>query len=38
MDASGVPYSELLTHLVALAVERQARKDMLSREYVADSV
>jgi D-alanine-D-alanine ligase len=36
MDASGIPYSELLTHLVSLARNRHARKMLLSREYVAD--
>jgi D-alanine-D-alanine ligase len=36
MDASGVSYPELLTHLISLAVDRQARKDTLSREYVAE--
>lgn len=34
MAASGVSYSELLTHLVMLAVARQARKNELSREFV----
>jgi D-alanine-D-alanine ligase len=34
MDASGVCYSELLTHLVMLAITRHARKTKLSREYV----
>jgi D-alanine-D-alanine ligase len=36
MDASGVSYSELLTHLVFLAADRQTRKELLSREYVAE--
>jgi D-alanine-D-alanine ligase len=36
MGASGVSYSELLTHLVMLAIARQNRKSKLSREYVAE--
>lgn len=36
MDASGISYPELLSHLVLLATDRQARKNMLSREYVAE--
>lgn len=35
MSASGMNYSDLLTHLVMLAVDRHARKTQLSREYVA---
>lgn len=35
MGASGVSYSELLTHLVTLAIDRHQRKTKLSREYVA---
>jgi D-alanine-D-alanine ligase len=35
MDASGIGYSELLTHLVQLAIARHSRKANLSREYVA---
>ncbi|MHB1947528.1 MAG: D-alanine--D-alanine ligase family protein [Gammaproteobacteria bacterium] len=35
MAASGLSYSELLTHLVTLAMARHARKSQLSREYVA---
>jgi len=35
MSASGVRYSELLTHLILLAIARHARKSQLSREYVA---
>jgi D-alanine-D-alanine ligase len=34
MNASGISYSELLTHLVLLAMERHTRKSSLSREYV----
>ena len=34
MNASGISYSELLTHLVLLAMERHTRKSTLSREYV----
>lgn len=36
MGASGMPYSELLTHLITLATERHARKSQLSCEYIAD--
>jgi len=35
MVASGIPYSELLTHLVRLAMERHARKSKLSREHIS---
>lgn len=35
MAASGVSYSELLTHLVMLAMDRFKRRSHLSREYVA---
>ena len=35
MDATGISYSELLTHLISLAIARHARKSRLSREYVA---
>lgn len=35
MAASGVNYSELLTHLVTLAMQRHERKSKLSREFVA---
>lgn len=34
MAASGISYSELLTHLVMLAIDRHARKSKLCREYV----
>jgi D-alanine-D-alanine ligase len=34
MDASGMAYSDLLTHLVELSVARHKRKLQLSREYV----
>ena len=34
MSASGIDYSELLTHLVMLAVNRHAKKTKLSRELV----
>jgi len=34
MAASGIGYTELLTHLVNLAVARHQRKSQLSREYV----
>jgi len=37
MSASGVGYSELLTHLIMLAIARHSRKTKLSREYVANS-
>jgi len=33
MEASGMPYKELLTHLVMLALDRQTRKKELIREY-----
>lgn len=33
MQASGMSYSDLLTHLVTLAVDRHARKAKLSREF-----
>lgn len=36
MDASGISYSELLTHLVMLAMRRHLRRTKLSREYVAN--
>ncbi len=35
MNASGVSYSALLTHLVMLAVARHERKSQLSREYLS---
>ena len=35
MAASGMGYSELLTHLVTLAMARHTRKSHLSREYMA---
>lgn len=35
MAASGVSYSELLTHLVMLAINRHRQKSTLSREYVS---
>lgn len=35
MAASGMSYTDLLTHLVMLAMQRHARKAKLSREYVA---
>lgn len=34
MAATGVSYTDLLTHLITLAVDRHARKAKLSREYV----
>lgn len=34
MDASGITYSALLTHLVSLATDRYSRKKELSREYI----
>ncbi|HSW93809.1 MAG TPA: D-alanine--D-alanine ligase family protein [Gammaproteobacteria bacterium] len=34
MNASGMAYSDLLTHLVQLSIARHARKSKLSREYV----
>ncbi len=34
MSATGMTYSELLTHLVMLAVARHTRKSKLSREYI----
>lgn len=37
MSASGMAYSELLTHLVLLAIARHDRKLQLSREYVTES-
>ena len=36
MAASGIPYSDLLTHLVMLAIKRHANKTKLSREYIAE--
>lgn len=36
MEASGIGYSDLLTHLVMLALQRHARKEKLSREYIPD--
>lgn len=38
MAASGVSYSELLTHLVMLAVDRHERKSQLSREFKTPSL
>lgn len=35
MAASGVPYSELLTHLVMLAINRHKHKSKLCREYLS---
>ena len=35
MAASGVGYTELLTHLIKLAIDRHTRKAQLNREYVA---
>ena len=35
MEASGISYSELLTRLIMLAMERHARKVKLSREFVS---
>ena len=35
MAASGISYSDLLTHLVMLSIARHERKTQLSREYVA---
>jgi len=37
MSASGMAYSELLTHLILLAIARHDRKLQLSREYVTES-
>ncbi len=36
MAASGIPYQELLTRLVMLAIARHERKSGLSREYIAN--
>ncbi len=36
MGASGVGYSELLTHLIMLAIARHSRKTSLSREFVVN--
>lgn len=36
MAESGVSYSNLLTHLVELAIDRHTRKRQLSRDYVTD--
>ena len=36
MAASGIPYSDLLTHLVMLAIKRHANKTKLSRECIAE--
>ncbi len=37
MGASGISYSDLLTHLVQLAIQRHANKTKLCREYVSDN-
>lgn len=37
MNASGMDYSALLTHLIQLAIARHQRKLQLSREYVTES-
>ncbi|MDA8561774.1 D-alanine--D-alanine ligase [Gammaproteobacteria bacterium] len=34
MEASGVEYSKLLTHLIMLAMQKHTKKEKLSREYV----
>jgi D-alanine-D-alanine ligase len=36
MAASGISYSDLLTHLIDLAVDRHGRRTLLSREYITD--
>jgi D-alanine-D-alanine ligase len=36
MMASGFTYTNLLTHLIELAIDRHTRKSELSREYVAE--
>lgn len=36
MEASGISYKELLTHLIMLAIKRHERNSQLSREYVSD--
>ncbi len=36
MMASGMSYTNLLTHLIELAINRHTRKSELSREYVAE--
>lgn len=36
MDASGVPYPELLAHLIELAIRRHRRKTKLKRDYSAE--
>ena len=35
-EASGIPYKELLSRLIDLAIKRNVNKRMLSREYKAD--
>ena len=35
MEASGVQYSELITRLIRLAIDRHRRKIQLKREYVS---
>ncbi len=37
MNASGMRYSDLLTHLVMLAIARHGRKALLCREYVSST-
>ncbi|MDR3478089.1 MAG: D-alanine--D-alanine ligase [Gammaproteobacteria bacterium] len=34
LEASGIDYPQLLTHLIELAIDRHARKTKISREYV----
>jgi D-alanine-D-alanine ligase len=36
LDASGISYSKLLTHLIDLAIDRHDRRSKLSREYIID--
>jgi D-alanine-D-alanine ligase len=36
MEASGMKYADLLTHLIDLAIARHGRTSQLSREYITD--
>lgn len=38
MQASGISYSELLTHLIMLALERHTTRSQLNREYIPASL
>jgi D-alanine-D-alanine ligase len=36
MEASGVSYSQLLTHLIKLALQRHKQKQGLERDYASE--